>query len=150
MLQAALWCWGSLSVFYPQVQQGAGSLTYNQTSAATPLAAPNSSPNHFWTNSLAVQAAWELDFWGKFRRGIRSADAAYLASIADYDQVLVTLLGDIAVTYIGIRTTEQLIAITRDNVSKQQALLKIARAKYQGGGASELDVYQATTVLEAT
>jgi NodT family efflux transporter outer membrane factor (OMF) lipoprotein len=136
--------------FYPQLQQGTGSLIYNRTSAATPLAAPNSTPKFFWTNALAVQAAWELDFWGKFRRGVESADAAYLASIANYDQVLVTLLGDVAVTYIGIRTTEQLIAIARDNVRKQENSLKIARAKYQGGSTSELDVYQATTVLEAT
>jgi hypothetical protein len=40
-----------------------------------------------------------LDFWGKFRRGVESADAAYLASIANYDQVLVTLLGDVAAIY---------------------------------------------------
>jgi NodT family efflux transporter outer membrane factor (OMF) lipoprotein len=136
--------------FYPQVQQGTGSLIYNRTSAATPLAGPNATPNRFWTDSLAAQAAWELDFWGKFRRGVESADAAYLASIASYDEVLVTLLGDLAATYIGIRTTEQLISIARDNVRKQQDALKIAQAKYQGGGTSELDVYQATTVLEAT
>ncbi len=136
--------------FYPQVQQGIGSLTYNQASAATPLAAPNSTPNRFWSNSLAAQAAWELDFWGKFRRGVESADAAYLASIATYDQVLVTLLGDVAATYIGIRTTEALIAIARDNVRKQEDALKIAQAKYQGGSTSELDVFQATRVLEAT
>ena len=136
--------------FYPQVQQGTGNLIYNRTSAATPLAGPNSSPNRFWTNSLGVQAVWELDFWGKFRRGVESADAAYLASIASYDQVLVTLLGDVAATYVGIRTTEQLISIARDNVRKQEDALKIAQAKYKGGGTSELDVYQATTVLEAT
>ncbi len=140
----------AVGYFYPQVQQGTGSLTYNRTSAATPLAPPNSSPNFFWTNALGAQAAWELDFWGKFRRGVESADAAYLASIATYDQVLVTLLGDVAVTYIGIRTTEQLIAIARDNVRKQQDSLKIAQAKYKGGSTSQLDVYQATTVLEAT
>jgi outer membrane protein TolC len=136
--------------FYPQVQQGTGNLIYNRTSAATPLAGPNASPNRFWTDSLAAQAAWELDFWGKFRRGVESADAAYLASIADFDQVLVTLLGDVAATYIGIRTTEELISIARDNVRKQEDALKIAQAKYKGGGTSELDVYQATTVLEAT
>ncbi len=140
----------AVGVSYPQVQQAAGNLIYNRTSAATPLAAPNSTPKFFWTNSLAVQAAWELDFWGKFRRGVESADAAYLASIANYDQVLVTLLGDVAVAYIGIRTTEQLIAIARENVRKEEESLKIARAKYQGGSTSELDVYQATTVLEAT
>ena len=82
--------------------------------------------------------------WGQF------AHAAYLASIATYDQVLVTLLGDVAATYIGIRTTEALIAVARDNVRKQEDALKIARAKYQGGSTSELDVFQATSVLEAT
>ena len=91
-----------------------------------------------------------MDFWGKFRRGVESADAAYLASIATYDQVLVTLLGDVAATYIGIRTTEQLIAIARDNVRKQEDELRIARAKFDHGETSELDVFQATNVLEAT
>jgi NodT family efflux transporter outer membrane factor (OMF) lipoprotein len=136
--------------FYPQVQQGTGNLIYNRTSAATPLAGPKASPNRFWTDALAVQAAWELDFWGKFRREVESADAAYLASIANYDEVLVTLLGDVAATYIGIRTTEELIAIARANVRRQQSAVQIARAKYLSGGTSELDVYQATTVLEAT
>ena len=149
MLQARAVLGIAIGEFYPQVQQGSGSLIYNRTSAATPLAAPNSSPSRFWTNSLVAQAAWELDFWGKFRRGVESADAAYLASIATYDQVLVSLLGDVAATYIGIRTTEQLIAVARDNVRKEVEALKIARAKYEGGSTSELDVFQATSVLDA-
>jgi NodT family efflux transporter outer membrane factor (OMF) lipoprotein len=140
----------AVGIFYPQVQQGAGSVVYNRTSAATPLSAPNATPSYFWTNALAAQAAWELDFWGKFRRGVESADGAYLASIASYDNVLVSLLGDVTATYIGIRTTEQLIAIARANVRRQENALSIAKAKYQGGGASELDVFQATNVLEQT
>ena len=140
----------AIGSFYPQVQQGTGSLLYNRTSAATPLAGPNATPSMFWTDSLALQAAWELDFWGKFRRGVESADGAYLASIASYDDVLVSLLGDVAATYVGIRTTEQLIAIARTNVRKQEDALKIAKAKYSGGGTSERDVFQATNVLTAT
>jgi NodT family efflux transporter outer membrane factor (OMF) lipoprotein len=140
----------AIGSFYPQVQQGTGSLIYTQPSAATPLALPNATPTQFWTDSLAAQAAWELDFWGKFRRGVESADGAYLASIASYDDVLVTLLGDVAATYIGIRTTEQLIAIARSNVSKQKQSLEIAQAKFKGGGTSERDVFQASNVLEQT
>jgi NodT family efflux transporter outer membrane factor (OMF) lipoprotein len=140
----------SIGVTYPQVQQGTGSVIYNRTSAATPLSGPNSTPAYFWTDALAAQAAWELDFWGKFRRGVESADGAYLASIASYDSVLVSLLADVTATYIGIRTTEQLIGIARANVRRQQDSLDIAEAKFQGGGASELDVYQATNVLEQT
>jgi NodT family efflux transporter outer membrane factor (OMF) lipoprotein len=140
----------SIGVTYPQVQQGTGSVIYNRTSAATPLAGPNTTPSYFWTDALAAQAAWELDFWGKFRRGVESADGAYLASIASYDNVLVSLLADVTATYIGIRTTEQLIGIARANVRRQQDALSIAKAKFQGGGASELDVYQANNVLEQT
>jgi NodT family efflux transporter outer membrane factor (OMF) lipoprotein len=140
----------AIGSFYPQVQQGTGSLIYTQPGAATALALPNATPTQFWTDALAGQAAWELDIWGKFRRGVESADGAYLASIASYDDVLVTLLGDVAATYIGIRTTEQLIAIARSNISKQEQALEIARAKFKGGGSSERDVFQATNVLEQT
>ena len=140
----------AIGISYPQVQQGVGSVIYNRTSAATPLAGPNATPSLFWTDAVAAQAAWELDIWGKFRRGVESADGAYLASIASYDNVLVSLLGDATATYIGIRTTEQLIVIARDNIRKQEQALSIAKAKFQGGGTSELDVFQATNVLEQT
>ena len=140
----------AIGITYPQVQQGVGSVIYNRTSAATPLAGPNATPSHFWTDALAAQAAWELDFWGKFRRGVESADSAYLATIASYDGVLVSLLADVTATYIGIRTTEQLIGIARANVRRQEQALSIAKAKFSGGGTSELDVFQATNVLEQT
>ena len=140
----------AIGEFYPQQQQATGSLLYNRTSAATPTALARAKPRYFWTDTLALQASWELDFWRKFRRGVESADAAYLASIASYDNVLVSLLGDVAATYIGIRITEKLITIAEDNVRKQKKALSIAQAKFQGGGTSEQDVFQATNVLEQT
>jgi NodT family efflux transporter outer membrane factor (OMF) lipoprotein len=150
VLQARAVLGVAIGTIYPQVQQGAGSAIYNRTSAATPLSPPNATPSIFWTDALAAQAAWELDFWGKFRRGVESADGVYLASIATYDGVLVSLLADVTATYVGIRTTEQLIGIARANVRRQEKALSIARAKFQGGGTSELDVFQATNVLEQT
>jgi NodT family efflux transporter outer membrane factor (OMF) lipoprotein len=150
VLQARATLGVAIGISYPQVQQGTGSVIYNRASAATPLSPPNATPSYFWTDALAGQAAWELDFWGKFRRGVESADGVYLASVASYDSVLVSLLADVTATYIGIRTTEQLIAITRSNIEKQQQALSIAKAKFQGGGVSELDVFQATNVLEQT
>ena len=111
---------------------------------------PPSPLKYYWLDSLGMQAAWELDFWGKFRRGVESADAVYLASIATYDDVLVTLLADVAATYIGIRTTEQQIEIAQANVRTQREALGIAQDKFRVGTATELDVFQATNVLEAT
>src|SRR6266446_10689651 len=141
----------AIGEFYPQLQQGKGSIIYDRPSHADPTANPLAGvlPN-FWRDVLGLTVNWELDFWGKFRRGIESADAAYLASIAGYDQALVTLLGDVATTYIGIRTLETQIKIAQENVVKQKKALAIAEAKFRGGTATKLDVYQAENVLGAT
>src|SRR5215831_19051829 len=71
----------AIGEFYPQLQQGRGSVIYDRPSHADPTANPLAGvlPN-FWRDSLGLTVDWELDFWGKFRRGIESADAAYLAS----------------------------------------------------------------------
>lgn len=138
--------------FYPQLQQGSGSLTYNLRSRADESTGSFSQgvSANFWRDLVGFSAAWELDFWGKFRRGVESADSSYLASIASYDDVLVTLLGQVASTYIGIRTLEKQIAIARANVVRQKQAVAIARDRYKGGATSELDVYQAENVLGAT
>jgi len=140
----------AIGEFYPQTQQLRGGVGYNQASAADLSVSSSSTIGNYWHGSLGAQVAWELDFWGKFRRGIKSADAAYLASIASYDYVLASLLGDVATAYIGIRTLQTQIDIARENIARQKKALAIALAKYQGGTATKLDVYQAENVLGAT
>ena len=120
VLQARAALGVAIGEFYPQSQHATSSLIYLRSSHADPTAAPESLIGNFWHASLGAAVNWELDFWGKFRRGIESADAAYLSSIASYDDILVTLLGDVATSYIGIRTLETQIAIARDNVVKQK------------------------------
>ncbi len=138
--------------FYPQTQQVSGTATYLQPSETDATSNPNNAitSRQFWRVNMGAQAAWELDLWGKFRRGVEQADAAYLASIATYDDVLVTMIGDVATDYINIRTIERQIAIARANVVKQQQALTIARDRFQGGATSELDVFQAENVLAQT
>ncbi|WGJ13019.1 efflux transporter outer membrane subunit [Methylocapsa sp. D3K7] len=150
VLQARAELGVAIGEFFPQKQQAVGAVTYNLLSQANPAANPTTGIVNFWADAIGVKAAWELDFWGKFRRGVESADSAYLASIASYDDVLVTLLGDVATTYTGIRTLETQIAIARENIVKQQGILTIARDRYKGGAATMLDVYQAQNVLGAT
>ena len=140
----------AIGEFYPQLQQGHGSVTYIRPGHADTTQFPSGVTQNFWRDSLGLTVNWELDFWGKFRRAIESADAAYLASIANYDYVLATLLGDVATTYIGIRTLQTQIEIARDNIVKQKKALAIAEAKYHGGTATKLDVYQAENVLGQT
>src|SRR5271167_103560 len=150
VLQARAELGVAIGEFYPQTQHGTGSVLYNRESQADPTATPQSQFTNFWRDSLGLTVNWELDFWGKFRRAIQSADAAYLASIASYDDTLVTLLGDVATTYIGIRTLQTQIAIAEDNIVKQKKALAIANARFRGGVATKLDVYQAENVLGQT
>jgi NodT family efflux transporter outer membrane factor (OMF) lipoprotein len=99
---------------------------------------------------VGFDALWEVDFWGKYRRGTRAARATYLATIADYDDALVSLSAEVARTYIAIRTFETLIALARENEKVQAEGLAIAQSRFTNGATSELDVAQATNLLETT
>ena len=96
---------------------------------------------------MNLNVAWELDFWGKFRRGVESADATLRATVADYDSALVSLTADAANSYIQIRTLEKRLEIARENLETQKESLRIAEARFQGGSTSERDVEQARTIL---
>ncbi|HEY6417732.1 MAG TPA: efflux transporter outer membrane subunit, partial [Candidatus Binataceae bacterium] len=137
----------AIGEFYPQQQQLTAAVAYNRIPLSSPF---NFITNTFWNDSFGAQAAWELDVWGKLRRGIESADSAYLASVANYDDVLVTLTGDVASDYVQIRTSQRQIVIAKKNAQKQRIALKIATARWKGGAATKRDVYQAENVLGST
>jgi len=92
---------------YPQGQALSGNYSYNR-GKETAL-----SDRYFNQAGLGFDVAWELDFWGKFRRGIESADANLLANIASYDDVLVTLTAEVARNYVLIRTLEERIRLSK-------------------------------------
>jgi NodT family efflux transporter outer membrane factor (OMF) lipoprotein len=99
---------------------------------------------------LGFDAGWELDLWGQVRRGIESADANLVAQIADYDDVLVTLTGDVASTYVTIRTLEERLALVLEDVADQKESLRITEIRYDNGATTELDVQEATALLNNT
>src|SRR5439155_6922899 len=94
--------------------------------------------------------AWELDFWGRFRRAIESATASLDASVENYDAVLVTLLGDVATYYVQLRTFEQRIEYARANVQLKRETLKVVEGRFKAGTTTKLDVAQARSTLEQT
>jgi NodT family efflux transporter outer membrane factor (OMF) lipoprotein len=99
---------------------------------------------------VGANISWELDFWGRFRRAIESADAGWFGSLANYDNTLVSLTADVANSYIQIRTLEKRIEIANQNALTQKENLGIAEARYLFGLVSELDVEQARTALNST
>ena len=139
---------------YPQTQKGVGAYTYNQASQSNPSAPQPGNQSGvqwlYWQNSVGLQAAWELDFWGKFRRSIESADASLAASVADYDNALVSLASDVASTYVSLRVSEERLRIAKENSVLEAEALNIADIRYKLGATSERDVMQAKTLLEST
>ncbi len=132
---------------YPQQQAMLGNLTYQHIGGSS---FQGLLPNNLNTLLMGVTAGWELDFWGKYRRAILSNDAAFLAAYAAYNHALVSLTSDLATTYITIRTTEELIHITKQNITLQTLGLNIATSRFHAGETSLLDVQQAQTELSQT
>ena len=66
-----------------------------------------------------------MDFWGSFRRQVESASAALDASVADFDGALVSLVSQVAQTYILIRTNQSRLDVARRNVSLQEESLRL-------------------------
>jgi NodT family efflux transporter outer membrane factor (OMF) lipoprotein len=157
--------------FFPQTQQAGLSYSRvavsrnaaNNVTALTPLLFSPSNqaalalipadqtPTNFFADwSTGLNMSWELDFWGRFRRQIESANASLDASVETYDDALVTLLADTASNYVQFRVAQQRIKIARDNVRIQDGILKLAEERFRVGTATRLDVEQARTVLEQT
>jgi outer membrane protein TolC len=99
---------------------------------------------------LGFDVAWELDLWGAFRRGIESSDAELLAAVADYDDVLVSLLAEVAANYITVRTAQEQLDVAQRNVELQRGSYDIASTRAQHGAVTEVDPAQAATLLHAT
>ncbi|MEK6194245.1 MAG: TolC family protein, partial [Deltaproteobacteria bacterium] len=99
---------------------------------------------------LGFDAAWELDFWGKFRRAVESDMGKLDASIASYDDLMVTLTAEVARTYVFICTQEVRLTIARENVKIQEQSLQIAETRFKEGDVTELDVQQAKALLHDT
>ncbi len=135
---------------FPQTQAVFGSLTYNRISQHSTFSSFGSTLTTYAQDQIGLNAAWEIDFWGRYRRGVESADAALFGTLADYDSALVSLTADVATYYILTMTLLQRIEIARQNIAAQQAALQLAQARFEGGTTTQLDVEQAITVLSNT
>ncbi len=139
----------AIGELFPQQQEASGAATWNKISerAANQAMLPK---HAFADYTLGFSATWELDFWGRFRRNIEAADATMTGTMADYDNALVSLTGEIARIYTELRTFERQLAIARENVRVQREGLQIAEARFRAGATSELDVAQQRALLENT
>ncbi len=133
---------------YPQQQGADGELSVLNNPFLKELGNGVNKPLMY--SKVGIMANWEIDFWGKYRRAIEAADAQLMGSVAEYDNLLVSLLADVAMNYIQMRTIEKKIQITNENIKYQSEGVRIANAKFLGGISAQRDVEQAKTILAST
>jgi len=136
--------------FFPQKQEMLGQYSRNKFSQnAYPFGYfPIKMQYDDW--STGFDAAWELDFWGRFRRGVEAAGASLDAQIDGYDEVLVLLQAEVAANYVQMRSLAKRIVLTQRNVELQEKTLRLVELRYGKGLVSDLDVERARANLAAT
>ena len=144
---------------FPQTQQVVADYTRTQRSTETALF-PSIPPGSPFANLAAPQFSnwriggaltWELDFWGRYRRAVEAADARLESSVEDFDDALVILIGEVARTYVELRTVEQRLQVARENADLQTESARVAQARLDANAAnSKLDTPQAKANLGST
>ncbi len=100
--------------------------------------------------SLGLDVGWEPDLFGRVERQLQSAEANTFSQIEAYRDILVTLYGDVAATYVEIRTLQQQLLIACQNVELQKQSLELAERRFEGGASPNVDVFQAQSTLAST
>ena len=115
---------------------------------------PNALPSFGSLTANTWQApldlSYEIDLWGRVRRGFESARAEAQGSLAALGNVLLTLEADVAQNYFRLRALDAEIATVSGTVDLRQEQVRLVRSRFNGGIGNELDIARAQTELATT
>ena len=100
--------------------------------------------------STDFDSGWEIDIFGGVRRSVEAAEADLQANQEDLHDVLVSLLGEVALNYIEVRTFQARLAAVKENIDAQNETYQLTLWRCQAGLSDELAVQQARYNLEST
>jgi outer membrane protein, multidrug efflux system len=134
----------SKSYLYPEVNLGFGYNAAQQSRVGDPKLPESSSPDRIY-NNIALQGtlSWEIDLFGRLRRNREAAVARYLSTEEGRKAVLVTLVGDIASTYLFLKELDLDLEIARRTVKLNDETVTYYSDRLQGGVSNRLEVDQA-------
>ncbi len=127
-----------------------GLLYPQQQTVSANLAGVHAGGNNFASGGVNFDVGWEMDVWGKYARGIESAEATLYASVASYDDILVSIIAEVARNYVAYRTAQERIEFAQRNSLIQEKIVEITQIQFNAGNVSELDMQQARTQLYTT
>jgi NodT family efflux transporter outer membrane factor (OMF) lipoprotein len=95
----------------------------------------------FTNNATSLNASWELDFWGLFRRNLESSNGVLDQSAQNYDEMVVLLYANVAGQYVQLRTLQKRLELARKNVALQEPLVAAFYKRYKAGIANSTPGY---------
>ena len=118
------------------------SVSANGTASTNKIAVGAAAPISYDALRVTGDLAWELDFWGRTRRGVEAARADLGAQEANERAILLSLVSDVASGYLQLLELDQERRIAEQTLASRQATLGLARQRFRQGVISELDVRQ--------
>jgi NodT family efflux transporter outer membrane factor (OMF) lipoprotein len=139
----------------PQVDVGAAYSRSQRSDAVPPFKSAPGASSPFGAREqnafeVGFDASWEIDVFGGVRRDKEAALAQVQAAEEGRQDVLVTLLGDVARSYLELRGAQEQLRILEKTVESESETLELAKARFEAGLAAELDVARADGLLQAT
>ncbi len=135
------------SQLFPQVNsKGSAVLEKFPTASFIPPGFDPVTPHYDYTFTLA----YEIDFWGRVRNMSRAAYEELLAQVENRRTVVLTLVSEVANSYIRLRELDRELVIAYATEKEREEYVKLARKRFLGGLTSEIEVEQAISVLEET
>src|SRR5580700_4191048 len=98
--------------------------------------------------ALPVDLNYEIDLWGRIRRGVTSAREQAQASDADLESARLSLHAELALDYFGLRSADAQERLLNDTVTAYESAVELTRDRFEGGAAPQSDLAQAKTQLD--
>jgi len=117
-------------------------LSANAEASTNQIALGAFEPVAFDALRVTADVQWELDFWGRIRRGVQASRADLEGQEAAHRSTLLTLVSDVSNAYLGLLELGQEEAIAERTLGSRRATLALARSRFESGVISELDVHQ--------
>lgn len=115
-------------------------ITQGQTSSITGLPFQIQIPQIQNLYTALIEVTWEIDLFGKIRRGVEAADAAIGASIEYRNDVLISVLAEIARNYIEIRSFQKRGMLIEENIELLEKNAFVVKAQLEKGYVNRLDL----------
>lgn len=143
---------GARAAFYPSLSSSAGATRSSQGNGSNTSSVSTTSSTGGISKSyeLGLNAAWELDIWGKLRRSLESSRASYEASAADLAALKLSLQAELVQNYLQLRVLDDQQRLLDATVAAYERSLKLTENQYNAGIVPKSDVSQALTQLKST